>query len=96
MSYDLQSTATIIVSDVKLECCRDFTINSDWTLPPAGIVPQYVPSILRAVDWAFPYDAQPPVLSRVRVKRPDGTWATVVRVPGVHIQMPDGSWQVID
>lgn len=97
MSYDLQSMGALVVSSVALAGDPDLYIESDWTIPATpAIVPQSTPDVLRTGDVVFHYDAQPPILSRVRVKRPDGTWATVVRVTGVHIQMPDGTWQVIN
>lgn len=37
---------------------------------------------------------QNPLLSTVKIMRPDGTWATTVQVVGVHLRLPDGTWQV--
>jgi hypothetical protein len=34
-------------------------------------------------------------LSHVKIKRPDGTWATVYVVAGVHIRRPDGTWEIL-
>ncbi len=35
-------------------------------------------------------------VSHLKVKRPDGTWATIFAIAGVHIQKDDGSWEVFD
>ena len=84
MSYDVQTqTFPVLVA-------------SGPAMPAVGFYQQYYAQVLHDRTAMFPYDTQPPVLSRVRVKRPDGTWATVVRVTGVHVQMPDGTWQVIN
>lgn len=33
------------------------------------------------------------LLSRIKIKRPDGTWASILYATEVHIQLPDGTWQ---
>lgn len=35
-------------------------------------------------------------LSHIKVKRPDGTWASILQALGVHIQLPDGTWQIFN
>jgi hypothetical protein len=85
MSYDVQTKTfpALVASGPGMPANAEFSV-------------QDPEQILHNRTASFPYDTQPPIQSRVRVKRPDGTWATVVQVLGVHIQMPDGTWQVIE
>lgn len=46
---------------------------------------------------SFPNSTQiPAIFSNVKIKRPDGTWANIVQVGGVHLRLPDGTWQIFD
>jgi len=46
---------------------------------------------------SFPNSTQiPTIFSNVRIKRPDGTWAHIVQVGGVHLRLPDGTWQIFN
>lgn len=45
---------------------------------------------------SYPHEPVVPsqLLSTVKVKRPDGTWAPILQVTGVHMRLPDGTWQI--
>lgn len=51
-------------------------------------------SAMRTVS--FPNSTETPLLSNVKIKRPDGTWANTVQVIGVHLRLPDGTWQIFN
>lgn len=55
------------------------------------LTPDY--SQLGLTGWN-PYESAEILLSNVKIKRPDGTWATVLQVTEVHMKLPDGTWQV--
>lgn len=86
MSYDVQTVQAI-------------SILEDRTFVPFQVsnpVLQGHPSNLPAgfyVQGGSPGLPTPPT-SNVKIKRPDGTWATVLKVTEVHLRRADGTWEI--
>lgn len=71
-------------------------LSSNIAAAAAGLYVQSVADLPVTRTPAYPPSTSPPVMSRVKIMRPDGTWATAYQVQGVHVQMPDGTWQAFN
>ena len=85
MSYDIQGNLSLIVErSVYIHSnLDDKALNSLVADPPYGIYLQQ-----------FNASSASALLSNVKIKRPDGTWASVLQVTEVHLRLPDGTWQI--
>lgn len=83
MSYDIQSGGDLIVErELSIQDYISVKLQSNVAPYPSGLYVQQATTIGSGA------------LSNVKVKRPDGTWATVFQVEGVHLYY-DGAWHVL-
>lgn len=81
MSYDIQGGGSLNIERILIvQEYVSIKLQSNIAPLPSGLYVQHA--------------SGSGMVSNVKIKRPDGTWATVFQVDGVHLYY-DGAWHIL-